>query len=275
MPTLLTLNYQDALRRTRHAVGDAVGKHWDALGHYDKADVPRFVAAVKPIVKAGQARAIALSDAYLAKLTKTPTPGIDPSLVSGAAVRNGVSPDDEYEAPFVNVWTSLKNDGDWQAAVQSGRDRAVSSSLMDVALSTMASYVLFGQMNNSQADESGQIVAWRRVAEAGCCEFCQEIDGAHTGPDTPQPLHNRCGCTAEPIYGRSRPEGKYLDAGTTIGVTTIQDHGELGLVITQKGDSFTGPEAVVSAAKSAVDPKNFSSYEAFAAARAAERSAQS
>jgi hypothetical protein len=241
MPSSLTLTYQDALRRTRNAVGDAVGAHWDALGHYDRGDVPRFTKAVIPVVKAGQARAVALSGAYLAKLTQQQLPALNAAAVSGAAVRNGVAPEDVYSAPFVNVWTSLQNEGDWANAVASGRARAIASALMDVALSTMASYVEFGKVT-AGADDSSNVVAWRRVAEPGCCDFCQSIDGAHTGPDQPQPLHNRCGCTAEPIYGRSRPAADtFLTPGAIFGSTVIREHGELGLVVTQKGDAFTGP----------------------------------
>ncbi|MEO6116004.1 MAG: hypothetical protein ABIP33_06430 [Pseudolysinimonas sp.] len=266
MPDALTSAYQRELRRTRDKVGDAVAAHWLSLGTYNEADVPRFVAKIAPVVVAGQSRAIALSSAYSAKKL-----GIKPIGVSAAAVipklRNSVPLAEVYRRPFVKVWTDLGGGDDLEYAIQTGGDQARSTSLMDVALATMAAYVAFASQLNGALDEGagGEIVAWRRVADASCCEYCSMLDGVHTGPSQPQPLHNRCGCTAEPITRSASPGSfaQFAGPGATFDDAEIHEHGELGPVIGKAGDSFTGP--------SQINPKDYGTFDDFAAARAAER----
>lgn len=244
MVALMTAAYQSHLKATRAAVGNAVVREWQRLGSYNEADVAPFLARVTPIVSAGQARAVALSSAYISRLSGSTPVGLDvPKLQAG--LRNGVTSAVVFRRPFVRVWTSLQNDGDYEAAIQLGQNQAESDSLMDVALATMASYVAFAAMSSSGDDSGSEIVAWVRRADASCCDYCQMIDGAHTGPNEPQPLHNRCGCTADPIYRSSGFEpSSFLSPGSTHDDVTIHEHGELGPVITRAGDNFTGPSEI-------------------------------
>lgn len=238
MPNALTAAYQQQLKMTRNAVGDAVGRQWQRLGTYNEADVPRFVDAVSPIIAAGQSRAVALTSAYVARHTGSPIAGL--SLDSLPPIRNGVPPNVVYRRPFVGVWSALADDnydGDYEAATDIGQEMAKSSSLMDVALTVMAAYVGFSALGTG-------ITAWRRVADPGCCAYCQNIDGAYTGPNEPQPLHNRCGCTADPVTHEVPSDATYLNAGSTHDDTAIQEHGELGPVIADKSDHFTGPSGI-------------------------------
>lgn len=57
-----------------------------------------------------------------------------------------------------------------------------------------------------------KIVAYRRVANSGACQYCLLLDGAIVKSDTPLPMHPACGCGIEPVFedgeiGRSRPVG--------------------------------------------------------------------
>lgn len=238
MGSSLTAAYQGQLKATRNAVGDAVAHQWRSLQTYNEADVPRFVGKVAPIIEAGQARAVALTSAYVARKTGSPIAGL--SLSSLPPIRNGVLPDVVYRRPFVGVWSALGDDdydGDYEAATNVGLEIAKSSSLMDVALTVMAAYVGFAALGSG-------IKAWRRVADPGCCDYCQSIDGSYTGPDEPQPLHNRCGCTADPVTNEVSSDAKFLSPGATHEDTQIQDHGELGPVITARGDHFAGPSEI-------------------------------
>jgi hypothetical protein len=231
----LTRVYQDELARTRTAVSSNVGRVWNSLPAYNRADVPRFLAHALPIVKAGQSRAVALTSAYLSKKLHVPPVGLNPASLIGAAARNGVDPQTVYNRAFIKVWSSLKNDGDYQQAILEGLNRVESSAEMDVALASRMATLAFGQQS------SEEIVAWRRVADASPCEFCSEIDGAVTGPDEPMPLHDHCGCTADPITRQTTAseDAPELNVGDVIGITEIQMHGELGPIIVRAGDFFT------------------------------------
>lgn len=240
----LTVAYQSELKRTRHAVAARVTANWNRLPDYKDKRIPGFLEATLPVVKAGQARAIALTSAYTARKLGVPPVGLDVEALTDG-IRGGVDPMTVYRRPFETVWSSIYTIG-IAAAAAKGLARLQSTAEMDIALSGRDSLLAFGR------DSGGEIIGWTRVAEGSCCDFCQSIDGAHTGPDEPQPLHNRCGCTADPITrssgGSSGFGGALLAIGAVIGTgiaaAVIEQHGELGPVIGAAGDNFAGPEDV-------------------------------
>lgn len=246
MPSGLTLAYQGELKRTRNAVAARVTANWNRLPDYRDDRIPDFLGATLPVVRAGQQRAVALTSAYLSRKLGAAPVGLDVESLIGANVRNGVDPAEVYRRPFVTVWAAITTIG-LEAAVAKGLSRLTSTVDMDVAMSGRDTLLAYGRESNER------IVGWERVADPGCCDFCLSINGAHTGPDEPQPLHNRCGCTADPITrhsgGGSQHDGlsgALLAVGSAIGsgvaAALIRDHGELGPVITAKGDAFDGPD---------------------------------
>lgn len=244
MPSALTVAYQGEMKRTRNAVAARAAAEWARLPDYRDDRIPDFLGATLPVVQAGQRRAVALTSAYLARRMQMAPVGLDTESLIGANVRNGVAPEEVYRRPFVTVWASIATLG-LEAAVAKGLSRLTSTVDMDVAMSGRDSLLAFGRQS------SDQIIGWTRVADPGCCDYCLAIDGAHTGPDEPQPLHNRCGCTADPVTrtsegGRggflSHLTGALLAVGAVIGDAVIHMHGELGPVIGAKGDAFAGPD---------------------------------
>jgi len=244
MPSL-TQAYQSELKRTRHAVADRVAANWRRLPDLRDERIPGFLAATLPVVKAGQGRAVALTSAYLSKKLGVAPVGLDVESLVGANARGGVDPAEVYRRPFITARAAIFSIG-IAAATEKGLSRLMATADMDVALSGRDANLAF-------AGQSGdQIIGWTRVADGGCCDFCQSIDGATTGPDEPQPLHNRCGCTADPITHSSSPGfsgfglGSILAAGVVIGegiaAVMIHEHGELGPVIGAAGDNFAGPD---------------------------------
>lgn len=192
----LTANYQQSLKRTRTATSNSVRRIWKALPAYNEAEVKEFLKKVLPIVNAGQRKAIAQTSAYLSMKTKTPIIGLNaPKVVKSA--KNDMTPEQVYRTPFIATWGALSDGADYEDAVMQGENEAAGMSQMDIALAAGAAMYAWGDQS------SEEIVAWVRVAEGGACEFCQSVDGAHTGPDEPMPLHRDCGCTADPIFGRT------------------------------------------------------------------------
>lgn len=237
MAAHLTRVYQDQLKATRIAVKDGVGRVFKALPAYNRSDIPTFLHHAVPMIQAGQIRAAHLTSVYMSKTLKAPIIGLDTTNLVGAAVRNGVSPEEVYTRAFIQLWGVLKANGNYNDAIQQGLDRVQSSSMMDVALATRDAALQYG----SQSSED--IIGWIRVADSDACQFCSDIDGAKTGPDEPMPLHNNCGCTVDPITSTSTTsnDAPTLDDGATVGDAEINMNDELGPVITSKGDNFTTP----------------------------------
>lgn len=229
----LTAVYQNELKRTRQAVADALRVHWHALPDYRDAQVEKFVNRVVPIVEAGQKRAVSMTDAYMSRQLGVAPIGLDWANLTGAGVRNGIDPHTVYARPFTTVWTSIATIG-FSAAVEKGLSRLMSTGDMDVALSARDASRAYGMT-------SDRVAGFRRVADPGCCDFCLSIDGAKVLSDSPAPLHNRCGCTVEPIEVGSSDAHGFLSfaAGAVFGDTLIEEHGELGPVITDKAYEFT------------------------------------
>ena len=227
----LTAVYQNELKRTRTAVANALRTNWRALPDYRDGQVDRFVGRVVPLVEAGQRRAVTLTDAYLSKKLGVQPLGLQATDLVGAAVRKGMDPSVVYARPFTTVWTSIEKIG-FNAAVEKGLSRLMSTADMDVALSTRAAA-------GAYSAQSGRANGFYRRADPGCCDFCLSIDGAFVLNADASPLHNRCGCTLEEADGRGSAEFPSFAPGSVIGDMRIEDHGELGALITAKADNFT------------------------------------
>jgi len=162
--------------------------------------------------------------------------GLDVDSLVGN-VRNGVSSDVVYTRPFQTVWSSVKAIG-FAAALAKATSRLTSTVDMDLMMSQRDATRAYGQAND-------RIVAWQRVADPSCCDFCQTIDGAKCYSEDASPLHNNCGCTLEPIDSSSDSNSNdfvSFTAGSVFGDVALREHGEMGLLITDKDYDFTGPE---------------------------------
>ena len=229
-----TAAYQAELKRTREAVARAVALHWNDLPDYRDAQVQAFVEKITPIVLAGQEQAVALTDAYMSQVLGTEPLGLDYASLTGAAVRNGVPPEVVYARPFTTVWTSINKIG-YAQAVTKGLNRLMSTADMDVAMSARDASVAYAQ-------RSGRVAGFIRVAEGGCCDFCQRINGARVHSSTPAPLHNHCGCTVKPFeYGSPLASKSFTSfrSGSVFKDAAIHTHGEMGPMITNAANHFT------------------------------------
>jgi len=238
MSNKLTLAYQTELKRTRLMTGSRVQETWNRLGSYNEEDVPRFIAKVEPIVRAGQQRASATTSAYLSRKLNVPAVAVPLDDVV-ARVRNGAPFAEVYRRPFVEVWGDLHDNQSWSDAVQSGGKRAWSLSTMDILLSFTAAMMVFSAVRGA----GERVVGYQRVSDPACCEYCAMLDGVVTGPDEPMPIHNNCGCTADPLLRETAAErdSPSAEPGDTVKDAAIEEHGEYGPVITVAGQHFTGP----------------------------------
>lgn len=224
MTSALTRAHLEAQARLRRLAMRGVAQAWTALPAYDEQNVPDFLAAVLPLAAASQRQAALLADAYIARILERQPLGIDPDAVAGAAVRAGADPAEVYRRPFVTVWTALGSGTMYEQAVHAGLARAVKTAETDVQLTQRAT------LAEVQARDS-RIGGWTRVANAGACAFCSEIDGAFVKNADAMPLHPGCGCTLEPAD--PAPE---TAAPSDV---AVHEHGELGPTLADPAHHFT------------------------------------
>jgi hypothetical protein len=213
-------------KRLRDGTRSALRGIWQDLPAYDRPNLGQWLSEALPVVEAAQRQSVALTNAYLAASLERQPLGLDTRELVGAAVRNGTPPATVYERPFVTVWTALGNQTPWEQAVADGLARAQGMASFDVQGSMRAT------AGAVQAADSS-IYGYQRVADAGACPFCVEVDGAYVKNASAMALHNHCGCGLEPLTS-PHPLAAKLPSGVA-----VHQHGEMGAVLTAPGQHFT------------------------------------
>jgi hypothetical protein len=216
---------------------------WSSLPAHHHENVDEWLTKVLPIVSAAQRQSVHLTEAYLARALERQPIGVDVEKLIGAEVRNGAKPEDVYVRPFITVWADLKAGKALTDAVNAGLARATSTAAMDVQLSMRAALVSIGRAD-------GGIVGYSRVPDAGACTFCHTCAGQRYTTDQLMPLHNHCGCGVEVITAANRGDfsGKPENDLSVVrdGVhAAVQEHGELGPVLVDGTQHFTGEHELV------------------------------
>lgn len=256
--------HRSAVAQVRAQVERYIARVWDGLDSWREPDIARFVNAVVPVVLGGQRRTAALTDIYLATLasrvlggTARPT-GVRATQVTGTALR-GVDPRQVYRRPGVTVWSALANGRPLTAAVRDGRTRALVLATTDLQLvQTHTARAVFATDN--------RVVGQRRVPSGGrSCGLCLIASTQRYRRDDLMPIHDRCSCSVEPIYGTEDP-GQVIDPDRLESVhdavaerfgpdavdrsartssyrelLDVQQHGEVGPMLVDASHGFTGP----------------------------------
>ena len=214
---VLAERYRDALIDVRKRVSARVERNWRTLGSWDQADVDRFLAATLPVVDAGQRRTVSLTDAYLARATRTRAVGLPVDDLVGAAVRNGAEPAVVYTRPFVQLWSALSDGAQFMDAMNAAGVRAAQSASTDISLTMRDAATEF----EVATDTETEIIGWERVLDPEACAFCaaastqrytypsparvvelQEKFKTETGGDG-WPMHTNCHCSIAPIFAEN------------------------------------------------------------------------
>ncbi len=249
----------------QQAAATAAATAWLALGNYDEADVPRFLARVVPLILSAQRTAVAITTAYLSRAIGRRVAPVDVNQLIGAAIRTatpaviaasqrgglalapdatGVPPEIVYRRPFVGVWKALGEGTPWADAVVDGRERVMGTAAMDVQNTMRHTLRLVGE-----ADDL--ILGYARVPDADACPFCKLIAGRRYLTSDLMEVHPRCRCGVEVITAASRDqffgrrENDLARTTSRDGVSTkVVEHGELGALLVNGDDSFAGIEAI-------------------------------
>ncbi|MEU7096062.1 hypothetical protein [Kitasatospora aureofaciens] len=248
---------------------------WQTLPDYSDEGLALWLDQIIPLVTATQQTIATLTDLYLSGVLSrlsgqdvSPV-GISPETVSGAGVRNGTPPEVEYERPFKEIWYQLSQDKEFAEAVAIGEQRAMSmiSTDFQLARTHAARSVL------TEAAPKLGIVGYRRVLTSGrSCDLCSIAATQRYHVNDLMPIHNNCRCGVSPIMAEKDP-GQVIDRGYIhdgevtdrtsgglpyFGFATTHDsplevrmHGEIGPVLTVRGQAFRGPSDIPTAAETA------------------------
>lgn len=236
---------------------------FDRLGSWRDDDVSRFVAAVLPVVAGAQRQMASLADAYVATMLADMLGGagrpVGIAALTGAALRGGVDPAEVYARPFKTIWKALAAGTDFPDALAQGRLRAFQLASTDLQLAKT------NAMRTLLADNR-HVVGYRRVLTGTrSCGLCVVASTQRYHKDRLMPIHPSCDCNVAPIVGDHDPgqvlnspllDGAHAairdrfgagDAGTRDGIDyrdllVTHEHGELGPILSRRGDAFTGPD---------------------------------
>lgn len=226
----------------------------------------RWLAEIASQVDGVTAQAAQLADAYIAAMTTLETGngtaplGLRPDDYAAATTR-GADIDDLRRRPLVTVLGALSRGVQFDQAVAQGAQRAASTLETDVQLAARAA-----SRDAMSADQ--RIVGYRRtLSGTENCGLCVAASTQRYRTSDLMPIHARCDCGVEPIYG-TRDPGQVIDRDTlntltaeTGGLGTrselarqrfrssdlpdvqVVEHGEMGPTLTvRKHDTTTESE---------------------------------
>jgi len=237
-------------------------RQWRALTGWRDGDVGPFLDQILPLINAGMSQHAALTDAYLSlMLTDQTGKSHPPTGVPPLTNIRGVPEADVYTRPFKTTRAAIGEGLDLQAAAKLGLERLTDITLSDLQLARR-------KTSHDILSRSG-VAGYRRVISgAENCGMCLVASTQRYHRGDLLPIHPGCDCGVAPISGTSDP-GQIIDAERLEGthaaiaerfgpeaadrgarnidyrkVVVVQEHGELGPVLTVKGQHFTSASSV-------------------------------
>lgn len=237
-------------------------KRFLEIGDVTDTAVAKYLKGVLPLVVAGATEMSTLTRGYYATLAsllgqefnakRPPRNSLNPSELRGGAV----GAEEIYTRGFVTARVALSNGKPIDQALKMGADRIYNIARTDMQLAKTQTG-LFIRSGNSN------IVGFARtLSGAENCGLCYVASTQRYHKKDLLPIHPGCDCGEMPIYGNQDP-GQVIDeanleatheaVASRFGVSardareidyrkiTIEQHGELGPVLTVKGHKFTGP----------------------------------
>lgn len=232
----------------RSLTSAAVERAWRQLAGPEKDRAAEFIAAAVVAVEAGQQATVELVDAYMAAyLTEVTGEGVGPlglaaELLSGAATRAGVDPASVYERPVITLRRLLSEGVGYATAFDQAAGRATSTASTDVVLAHRAAA--------TEVMSARNIAGYRRVLTGASCRLCATASTQRYHGGNLMPIHSHCDCRIAPIVGTEDP-GRVINRPMLDALkaqpglrTAVHEHGELGPVLTDRADHFTGPSQI-------------------------------
>jgi hypothetical protein len=257
-PEQVLAGHQAAVAAVRASVLAYVRLVWRAQGSYRTEDVDRLVSLIVPRVRAGQLQTANLTSAYIASIDTVrtgvlvkPVPVDEDEVLNG----RGVPAAEVYRRPAVEVYTALAAGASYTDAVARGLTRLNSLAATDLQMSKVR------QARVSYLADSRKY--FRRVLNGGSnCGLCTIASTQRYSTKDLSPIHPGCDCGVDALadnesgkhvldqtlldathaqiegtFGESFRDGRSLDYR----LIDIRQHGEIGDVLTWRGQHFDGP----------------------------------
>jgi hypothetical protein len=235
---------------------------FNGLGSWRDADIERFTAAVLPAVLGAQRQMGSLTDAYIramvADMIGAPVRPSGAAPPTGAALRGGTDPAEVYARPIRTVWRALADGKDMDAALAAARLRLWQLTTTDLQLAK-------DHAARQTMTDDHRVVGYRRVLKGSrSCGLCVIATTQRYHRENLMPIHPGCDCGIAPIVGDHDPgqiinepllEGTHAAVQDRFGASgrtardpidyrdllVTHEHGEIGPILSRKGDVFTGP----------------------------------
>jgi hypothetical protein len=260
----LTDAYHSVTGRLLNAAGALAFGLFTNLGSWRSDDAARYAALMEQNLSGLKRQASSLSLAYYREIAKNEgerfrSANIPATALTTSALRNGVSGITVYERPFVEMWTALKAGKSVSQSIEAGAIRARSLATTEIQLAKRNAGLVARNAND-------RIVGYlRTLSGSENCALCYVASTQRYRRGDLLPIHPGCDCGEQPIYGDSDPgqviDEQLLDATheaieQRFGVSDrgaraidyrlieVREHGELGPVLTVRGQHFTGPNDI-------------------------------
>lgn len=256
--------YQAVSGRLIDSAGAAARNLFINLPDWRDADKAFFINALSLQMRGTKMEAAKLAAAFyreIAKLegVKYVSPRITQTDVSTETLRNGVTESTVYARPFVDMYTALSKGATTSEAIEKGAFRATDLARTEVQLARRNAGLIARKGNNN-------IVGYlRTLSGAENCALCYVASTQRYTRGDLLPIHPGCDCGEMPIYGttdvgqvidQERLDATHQAINDRFGrfdlsareidyrQITIHEHGELGPLLTVKGQHFTGPNDI-------------------------------
>lgn len=224
-------------------------------GWYDHDEITDMTERVVAVVEAAQRQTASVTDAYLQRVaSEVFTGAVRPSgLIDPSKLREGVTHAGAYGRLADQYRFQASQGTSLSAAQRAVVARAASMAGTDLDLAFRAQSRNF--MVKNRVDGYRRIIRPER-AKSGTCGLCIAASDRMYSRSDLLPIHGGCGCGVLPVKGSQDPgqevnredlERLYDDAGSTAADElratryVVNEHGEIGPVLSKAGDNFRGP----------------------------------
>lgn len=267
-PDLVVANYQRTVGAITQRTANAASNLFNSLGSYRDSDAEVYVQRIVPVVQAAQRQTVQATKKFYELLATSNGFKLDQlSLVQPTDFytdsTRGVPSEVVYTRPFVETRRAIANNTSMTQAILMGAVRVANIAATDIQLAKTRSGQAIRQAH--QGSQYGLTYHVRVLTGTENCALCYVASTQRYKVSDLQPIHGGCDCTERPVFANEDP-GQVINAARLEAThqaveerfggsardarqidyrqITIHEHGELGPVLTVKGQNFTGPSDI-------------------------------